>query len=155
MEKDLRFMKEALKEAEKARGKNEVPIGAVVVVDDEIIGRGHNERETRQRSTAHAEIIAIEKACEVVDSWRLEDATIYVTLEPCPMCAGAIILSRIKRLVYGAKDNKNGAHVSSDVNVFAGAFNHRVAVEGGLEAEKSRKIIKDFFLALRNGKSEV
>ncbi len=155
MEKDVRFMREALKEAKKAHEKNEVPIGAIVVVDDEIIGRGHNERETRQKSTAHAEIIAIEKACEVVGSWRLEDATMYVTLEPCPMCAGAIILSRIKRLVYGAKDNKNGAHVSSDINLFAGSFNHHVAVEGGLEAEKCRQMIKDFFFTLRNGKSEV
>jgi len=155
MDKDVRFMTEALKEAQKARDKNEVPIGAVIVMDDEIVGRGHNERETLQKATAHAEITAIERACEAVGSWRLEDATIYVTLEPCPMCAGAIILSRLKRLVYGARDNKNGAHVSSDVNLFAGSFNHHVDVEGGLEAEKCRQMIKGFFRALRNGKSEV
>ena len=149
-----RFMKEALKEAEEARLIDEVPIGAVVVKDNEVIARGHNLRETSQKSTAHAEIVAIEKACEVLGTWRLEDCTLYVTVEPCPMCAGAMIQSRVERVVYGASDNKTGAHVSN-INVFSGDFNHKVEVIPHVLADDSRALLKKFFSALRTKKNHV
>lgn len=148
------FMKEALKEARKAAEIDEVPIGAVVVRNNEVIARGHNLRESSQKSTAHAEIIAIEKACEVLGSWRLEGCSLYVTVEPCPMCAGAMIQSRVERVVYGASDNKTGAHISN-INVFAGDFNHRVDVVPHVMAEESRALLKKFFSALRSKKNHV
>ena len=109
-------MREALKEATKALKKDEVPIGAVIVKDDKIIARGHNLRETKQNSLCHAEIIAISKACRKLGNFRLEDCDLYVTVEPCPMCAGAIIQSRIKNVYYGTPDNKYGA-VDSVYNI--------------------------------------
>ena len=145
---DKFYMQEALQEAHKALKKQEVPIGAVVVCEDAIVGRGYNQRETLQRSTAHAEVIAIDEACRTLGSWRLEDCTIYVTVEPCPMCAGTIIQSRIKRLVYAAADNKNGAHVSG-INVFNGPFNHTVDIDSGVMAEESKELIQAFFSSLR------
>ncbi|MFW5894784.1 MAG: tRNA adenosine(34) deaminase TadA [Bacillota bacterium] len=148
------FMREALKEAEKAASIEEVPIGAVIVKDDRVIARGHNLRESTQKSTAHAEIVAIEKACEVLGTWRLEGCTLYVTVEPCPMCAGAMIQSRIERVVYGASDNKTGAHVSN-INVFSGDFNHKVEVIPHVLAEESRNRLKKFFSALRTKKNHV
>ncbi len=148
------FMKEALNEAKKAEMENEVPIGAVIVKNDEIIARGHNLRETLQKSTAHAEIVAIERACEVLGTWRLESCTLYVTVEPCPMCAGAMIQSRIKRVVYGASDNKTGAHVSN-INVFSGAFNHQVDVVAHVMKEESKAMLKNFFSTLRKDKNKV
>ena len=103
-----KYMKEAIKEAKKAELKDEVPIGCVIIKDDKIIARAHNLRESKQQSIAHAEILAIEKACKKIGSWRLENCDLYVTLEPCPMCSGAILQSRISNVIYGAKDFKGG-----------------------------------------------
>lgn len=149
MEKDAYYMQEALKEAQLAYDKNEVPIGAVIVFNDEIIARAHNLRETKQTTASHAEMLAIDQACKVLNSWRLEACTLYVTVEPCPMCAGTAIQSRLKRIVYGAKDYKNGVHVSS-IELFKGDFNHQVEVEGGLHAIESEALLKKFFKTLRN-----
>lgn len=148
------FMKAALDEARQAFEQGEVPIGAVVVHDNVIIGRGHNLRETKQSVMAHAEILAIEAACQHLNSWRLEACTLYITLEPCPMCAGAIIQARIPKVIYGAKDFKHGAH-TSQINVFAADFNHQVDVRSGLLAEESAALLKDFFIALRNQRNSV
>lgn len=151
MDKDIKYMKEAIKEANKAYLKNEVPIGCVIVYNDKIIGRGHNERETKQLSLAHAEIIAIKKACKKIESWRLEDSTIYITLEPCSMCGGAIIQSRIKRVVYGAKDYRFGVH-QSIMNLFDVPFNHKVSVTASVLEDECSKLISDFFKELRENK---
>lgn len=107
-DQDIYFMQLAIEEAKKAEEIQEVPIGAVIVLDGEVISVAHNLRETEQRSIAHAELLAIDEACKKLGTWRLEDATLYVTLEPCPMCAGGIVLSRVKRVVYGASDPKGG-----------------------------------------------
>lgn len=144
-----KFMHEALKEAIKALKKDEVPIGAVIVKDDKIIARGHNLRETKQNSLCHAEIIAISKACRKLGNFRLEDCDLYVTVEPCPMCAGAIIQSRIKNVYYGTPDNKYGA-VDSVYNIFEIDSNHKVNSECGILKEECSTIIKDFFKELRN-----
>jgi len=146
---DSYYINLAYKEALKALAIDEVPIGAVIVLDGKVIARGYNKRETKNNSLAHAEIVAINKACKKLNSWRLEDATLYVTLEPCAMCAGAIIQSRIKRVVYGAYDYRFGAH-KSIINLFDVKFNHMVDVVGGIEEEKCSKLIKDFFKNLRN-----
>ena len=148
------FMKVALEEAQLAMAQGEVPIGAVVVHDNIIIGRGHNLRETQQSVIAHAEILAIEAACQHLNSWRLDTCTLYITLEPCPMCAGAIIQARIPRVIYGAKDYKHGAH-TSQINLFAADFNHQVDVRSGMLAEASSALLKDFFITLRNAKNSV
>ena len=145
------FMKEALKEAKKAYKKKEVPIGAVIVKDNKIIARAHNLRETKKKATAHAEILAIEKACKKLGAWRLENCDLYVTLEPCTMCAGAIINSRIKRLFIGAMDEKGGA-VGSKINILKDIkLNHDVEIETGILKEECSKILKDFFKELRKG----
>lgn len=144
-----KFMHEALKEAAKALKKDEVPIGAVIVKDNKIIARGHNLRETKQNSLCHAEIIAISKACRKLGNFRLEDCDLYVTVEPCPMCAGAIIQSRIKKVYYGTPDNKYGA-VDSVYNIFEIESNHKVNSECGILKEECSTIIKDFFKELRN-----
>ena len=145
------FMKQALKEAKKAYIIGEVPIGAVIVLNDKIIARGYNKREKEESVISHAEINAIKKANKKITSWRLEDAIMYVTLEPCPMCMGAIIQSRIKELYYGAKDPKTGACGSIlDLNIHK--FNHQVKVEGGILEEESSSLIKDFFKSLRENK---
>ena len=138
----------ALKEAQKAYGILEVPVGCVIVKDGKIIARGHNVREKNQSIIGHAELVAIKKANKKLGTWRLEDCDMYVTLEPCPMCAGAIIQSRIKNLYFGAYDLKTGA-CGSVVNLFENAFNHKVNVYGGVEEDKCSKIIKDFFKELR------
>ncbi|MCF7926509.1 MAG: nucleoside deaminase [Candidatus Izimaplasma sp.] len=151
MKSDQYFMSIALEEAEIAAQNNEVPIGAVIVKDGELIARAHNERENTQKTVSHAEIIAIEKANKKLQSWRLDSCTLYVTIEPCPMCAGAIIQSRIKRLVYGAKDNKSGSH-QGIINLFDQAFNHRVNVEPEIKKEAASKLMKDFFEKLRQTK---
>jgi tRNA(adenine34) deaminase len=145
------YMQEAIVEAKKAFNQNEVPIGAIVVQDNVIIGRGYNSRETTNLATHHAELLAIENACKTIGKWRLDDATLYVTLEPCPMCAGAIIQSRISTVVYGTTDEKNGAH-QSVLNVFEGNFNHNVEVIGGVLEEECQNILKTFFITLRNKK---
>jgi len=152
MNKDLLFMEEALKEAEVAGLKGEVPVGCVIVKGDEIIAKGHNMRETSNHVFMHAEMIAIDIACRKLDSWRLDDCTIYVTLEPCAMCAGAMIQARVKRLVYSTKEPKSGVH-QSITNIFSLPFNHEVIVESGLLEERSSEMLKDFFRTLRNQKS--
>lgn len=141
-------MKAALAEARKAYLIGEVPVGAVIVFDNKIIARGHNTRELRQSVLGHAEINAISKASKKIGSWRLEDCDIYVTLEPCSMCSGAIIQSRIKNLYFGAYDLKTGA-CGSVLNLFDYPFNHKVNVLGGLMEEECSRIIKDFFKELR------
>lgn len=145
-----KYMKAAIKEAIKARDVDEVPIGAVVVYHDKIIARGHNIRESRQCSTAHAEIIAIEKACKKLGTWRLEDCVLYVTLEPCPMCSGAILQSRIKQVVYGAKDPKGGC-IESNMKMYeVPGFNHYPETMSGLLENECAKLLKDFFKEKRN-----
>lgn len=144
-------MKCALKEAKKAYDLGEIPVGCVIVKDDKIIARGHNMRENKNSPIAHAEIIAIEKAAKKLDSWRLIDTTMYITLEPCVMCSGAIIQSRIPKVIYGTKDPRFGAHVSL-LNIFDVKMNHDVDIKGGLLEEESSMLIKDFFKELRNKK---
>lgn len=144
----LDYMAIALEEAQKAYSKNEVPIGAIIVKDGEIIARAHNLRVETEKSTAHAEILAIERANDVLESWRLDSCTMYVTIEPCPMCAGAIIQSRISEVYYGAMDIKAGSH-RSIVNLFDKTFNHKVKITGGLMEEECGEIIKRFFHDLR------
>lgn len=138
-------MKIALTEARKAEIKDEVPIGCVIVKNGKIIARGHNVRETKKDPCGHAEIIAIRKAAKKIGDWQLVDCDIYVTLEPCIMCAGALIQSRIARIFYGAKDYKGGA-LGSSINVLNSSnINHRPYVESGIMEDDCSKIIKDFF----------
>lgn len=148
-QKKYKFMQEALKEAQKAFDKNEVPVGAVVVYKDEIIARAHNLREQNQHFHSHAEFLAMMEASEKLNTWRLEDCDVYVTLEPCPMCAGAMIQSRIRKVYYATSDPKAGA-ADSLTNLFDVKFNHHVVSEGGILAEESRKLLKTFFKTLRN-----
>lgn len=142
------FMKQALIEANKAKEKGEVPIGAVIVCKGEIISRGHNLRETKNQAISHAEIEAINSACEKLNSWRLEDCELYVTLEPCPMCAGAIINARIKTVYFGAYDKKAGC-AGSLINLFDCGFNHRPRLKTGILEQECIEILKDFFENLR------
>ena len=153
MDSKEKFMKEALKEAKKAYEKLEVPVGAVIVKDGKIIARGHNLKETKKDTTKHAEIIAIEKASKKIGAWRLLDCEMYVTLEPCSMCAGAMINSRIKKLYIGALDKKTGA-VGSVLNLLEDyKFNHNIEVEKEILKEDCEKILKDFFKNLRRIKN--
>ena len=139
-----KFMKEALKEAQKAYEKLEVPVGCIIVKDGKIIARAHNLKETKYDTTKHAEILAIQKASKKLESWRLLDCEMYVTLEPCSMCAGAIINSRIKKVYVGAADEKTGA-CGSVLNLFDDyTFNHKVELETGIMKEECEKILKDF-----------
>ena len=145
-------MKEALKEAKKAYGKLEVPVGAIIVKDGKIIARAHNLKETKKDTTKHAEILAIQKASRKLESWRLLDCEMYVTLEPCSMCAGAIINARIKKIYIGALDEKTGA-AGSVFNLFEDyKFSHNVEVEQGIMQDECEKILKDFFKKLREFK---
>ncbi len=144
------FMIEALKEAKKAYKIGEVPIGAVVVKDGEIIGRGYNRRETDKNALYHAEIMAIDDACKNLGGWRLPNSQIYVTLEPCPMCMGAIISARIDNLYFGAYDEKSGA--AGSVTDLSKSLPHKVSVSGGVLEEECSDIIKSFFKELRNSK---
>lgn len=140
-----KWMKEAIKQAKKAECYDEVPIGCVIVKDDKIIARGYNKREMNQQSIHHAEIIAIQKACKKLGSWRLENCDLYVTLEPCPMCAGAIIQSRIRNVYFGAYDNKGGC-VGTCINLFEiKPFNHHPNYEGGILKEECASLLSDFF----------
>ena len=152
MEDDIKYMKMALAEARKAYQRAEVPIGAVVVCNDQVVGRGFNLREQTQDPTSHAEMIALREAAANETSWRLEDCRLYVTLEPCPMCAGAILQSRIKRLVYGASDPKAGAVRSLYQLLDDERFNHQVEVEAGVMEKESAQLLKDFFRELRKRK---
>ena len=148
-----KFMKEALKEAKKTYKKLEIPVGAVIVKDGKIIARGHNLKETKEDTTKHAEIIAIQKASKKLSAWRLIDCEMYVTLEPCAMCAGAIINSRIKKVYIGTMDEKTGA-VGSVLNLFEDfTFNHKVEVEKGILQEECKNMLKQFFKELRKSKN--
>lgn len=152
MNVDEKYMQIALKEAEKAEKKGEVPIGAVIVHEDKVIATGYNHRETTQTTLSHAELIAIEKANKVLNSWRLEDCILYVTLEPCPMCAGAIVQSRIKRVVYGASDPKAGCAGTLMNLLQEDKFNHQVEVTSGVLKEECSALLSDFFRQLRKEK---
>jgi tRNA(adenine34) deaminase len=148
-EQDRRFMRLALEQAASAPAIGEIPVAALLVRHDEVLASAHNLREVRQDPTAHAELLVIRQAAEVLKSWRLTDATLYVTLEPCPMCAGAIVLSRIPRLVFGAWDPKAGA-CGSILDIPAERrFNHRVAVTAGVLEQESQRLLQDFFRRLR------
>jgi tRNA(adenine34) deaminase len=146
------FMREAIKEAKKAEDLNEVPIGAVIVYNGEVISRAHNLRESQQNSIAHAELLAIDKACHELRTWRLEDTTLYVTLEPCPMCSGAIVLSRVKRVVYGAVDPKGGCAGTLMNLLQEPRFNHQSEVIAGVLAEECGQMLTQFFQQLRKRK---
>ena len=147
-----KFMKEALREAQKAYDKLEVPVGAVIVKDGKIIARAHNLKETKFDTTKHAEILAIQKASKKLNSWRLLDCEMYVTLEPCSMCAGALINSRVKKVYIGANDEKTGA-VGSVFNLLEDyTFNHKVEVEKGILKNECEDILKKFFKMLRKMK---
>ncbi|AEG13669.1 CMP/dCMP deaminase zinc-binding protein [Desulfofundulus kuznetsovii DSM 6115] len=144
-----RYMLEALAEAQRAYEMGEVPIGAVVVLGDQIIGRGHNLRETLKDSTAHAEILAMREAARYLGDWRLVDTVLYSTIEPCPMCAGALVQFRVRTLVYGARDPKAGAVDSIMDVVREPRFNHQVEVVSGVLADECAAIIQRFFRELR------
>ena len=147
--RDEYFMRLALREASQALEHEDVPIGAVVVKEGEVIGTGHNEREVRADPTAHAEMIALREAARAVGSWRVLDAVLYVTLEPCAMCAGAIVLARIPRVVFGATDPKAGAAGSVLDVLGEPRLNHRPQVEGGLLAGESGDLLRSFFAPRR------
>jgi tRNA(adenine34) deaminase len=148
-EEDLRWMRAAVQEARAATAHDDVPIGAVIVLDGSIIGRGHNERELREDPTAHAEVLALREAAAALGSWRVLDATLYVTLEPCTMCAGAIVLARVPRVVYGCSDPKAGA-AGSVLDVLAEPrLNHRPEVIGGVMADECAELLRAFFRARR------
>jgi tRNA(adenine34) deaminase len=146
------YMEEALKMAEKAAVLGDIPAGAIIVQGDQIIARGYNTRETNEDATGHAEIMAIREASEVLGSWRLLDCDLYVTLEPCLMCAGAIIQARLRRVIFGAYDPKSGM-AGSVANVFDLPANHRVEVIGGVLQERCGDVLRDFFAKRRKDKS--
>ena len=149
---DIRFMKEALQEARKALEKDEPPVGAVIVKDGAIIACGHNLREALQDPTAHAEMLAIRAAAASLGRWRLSDCTMYVTLEPCAMCAGAMVLARLHRLVYGADDPKAGA-VNSLMNLASDErLNHQIEVQSGVLAQECGDLLRNFFSSRRRDK---
>ena len=150
---DEELMREALLLAEASAAEGEVPVGCVVTLDGRIVGRGRNRREKNKTALAHAELEAIAEACGALGGWRLWQCELFVTLEPCPMCSGAIINSRIKRVVYGAADPKAGC-CGSLTDLFALPFNHRPKVESGLLAEECAQLLKDFFAALRKKREE-
>ena len=145
---DLYYMDAALELAREAAAEGEVPVGCVIVRNGQIVGRGRNRRETGKTALAHAAIEAINEACRTLGGWRLWDCTLYVTLEPCPMCAGAILGARIPRVVYGASDKKYGA-VGSVCNLFSMEFNHHPTVEAGVRAEEAAALMEEFFKNLR------
>lgn len=146
---DLSLMQLALEKAQEAANLGEVPVGAVIAKNGEVISVAYNTRELGKNATHHAELLAISKACEVLGGWRLWECELFVTLEPCPMCAGAIINSRIKRVVYAAKDEKAGC-CGSVTNLFDMPFNHMPIIENGLLEDESRALLKSFFQNLRS-----
>lgn len=152
---DEYYMREAIKEAKKAEVKGEVPIGAVLVLHDEIVARAHNLRETEQRSLAHAEMLAIDEACRKLGTWRLEDAVLYVTLEPCPMCAGAVVLSRVDKVVFGAFDPKGGCTGTLMNLLQEERFNHQAEVVSGVLEEECGEMLSAFFRKLRRQKKDM
>lgn len=144
-----KFMREAIKQAKKAASIGETPVGAVIVQDGKIIARGYNKRETKKNALMHAEIITIDKACKKLGGWRLPRCDMYITLEPCPMCSGAIINSRIDNVYFGAYDKKSGC-AGSTVNLFEnGMFNHSVNIVGGIMENECAQILSSFFRELR------
>ncbi|AAU20211.1 nucleoside deaminase [Bacillus cereus] len=154
-DQDIYFMQLAIEEAKKAEAIQEVPIGAVIVLNGEVISAAHNLRETEQRSIAHAELLAIDEACKKLGTWRLEDATLYVTLEPCPMCAGGIVLSRVKRVVYGAGDPKGGC-AGTLMNLLTDErFNHQCEVVDGVLEEECGTLLTNFFRELRKKRKAI
>jgi len=150
-----KFMEEAIKEAKLALEIDEIPIGCVIVKDGQIVGRGHNCAETKKDPTCHAEIMAIKDACKNLDAWRLSGCQMYVTLEPCSMCAGAIVLSRIEKLYIGTPDPKAGACVSLNNITNDQRLNHQVELEVGLMQEECSSLLKQFFKNLRAKKKEL
>lgn len=154
MEEDEKWMAQALRLAECAYESGEVPIGCVIVKDGRAIGKGYNQVETLKDSTAHAEILAIGAASGALENWRLDGATLYVTLEPCPMCAGAILNSRISRLVYGSPDARFGACGTCSDVLTGNSLSREVKVEGGVQAESSLMLIRSFFQEMRAKKGD-
>ena len=154
MANDEYYMKLAIEEAKKAQKLGEVPIGAIIVKNNEVIASAHNLRETAQLPTAHAEHIAIERASKVLGSWRLEGCTLYVTLEPCVMCAGAIVMSRIPKVVYGATDPKGGCSGSLMNLLEESQFNHRAEIDKGVLEQECGDLLRNFFRELRLKKSK-
>lgn len=154
MQEKEKYMKQAIKEARKAYEKLEVPVGCVIVKDGKVIAKAHNLKETKTDTTKHAEILAIQKASKKLEAWRLLDCEMYVTLEPCSMCAGAIIQARIKKVYIGTMDKKTGA-CGSVLNLLQDyPFNHIVEVESGIKQEECEQILKDFFRKLREIKKQ-
>lgn len=155
IEKDQFYMEMAIDEAMKAEALGEVPIGAVIIHNDKVVASAHNLRETTRNATTHAELSAIQDACTVLDNWRLEDTTLYVTLEPCPMCAGAILQSRIPRVVYGARDPKGGC-VDSLYNLLNDRrFNHECDVTEGILGDECGAVLTTFFRGIRERKKRL
>ncbi|MGM8212883.1 tRNA adenosine(34) deaminase TadA [Virgibacillus sp. W0430] len=151
---DEKWMLAAIEEAKKASVIGEVPIGAVIVHNDEIIASGYNVREHTQQTLSHAELLAIQEANQIIGSWRLEECTLYVTLEPCPMCAGAIVQSRLSRVVYGASDPKAGCAGTLMNLLNERRFNHQVEMKSGVLKEECGSLLTDFFRELRKRKDE-
>lgn len=150
-----KYMREAIKQAKKAYRINEVPIGCVIVFEDKIIARAYNKRNTKKNTLAHAEIIAIDKASKVIGDWRLEDCSMYITLEPCPMCAGAIVQSRMKEVIVGSMNPKAGC-AGSVINLLQmESFNHQVHLELGILEEECSNLLTEFFKELRESKKMV
>ncbi|MGX6961611.1 tRNA adenosine(34) deaminase TadA [Vagococcus xieshaowenii] len=152
LDEKVYYMEEAMKEAKRAQAKGEVPIGAVVVYEGVIVGRGHNLRETTQNAITHAEMMAIQDACQTLSSWRLEGCDLFVTLEPCVMCSGAIVLSRIEQVYYGAVDIKGGATESLYQLLSDERLNHQVVIEQGVLEEECSQLLTDFFKQIREKK---
>lgn len=150
IDKRIKFMKIALKEAKKAYSLGEVPIGAVIVKGDRVIAKAYNKRNTKNLATAHAEILAIEKACKKLNDWRLDDCEMYVSLEPCPMCAGAIVNSRLTKLYFGAYERKSGSVLSNYQILFNNGLNHTLDAEGGIMEKECSTLLKEFFKSKRN-----
>ncbi len=147
-QRDAHWMHQALLEAKKAAALGEIPVGAVIVRDEQVIARAHNRRELDQDAMAHAEVLCIQQACRVLNSWRLSGCTLYLTLEPCPMCSGAIINSRLDRVVYGAKDDKAGC-AGSVADLFVMPFNHTPVIRSGILEEECAAVLSEFFETLR------
>ncbi len=147
-ERDEKFMRRAIELAEKAASLGEVPVGAVIVKGDEVIAEGYNRRESDKNATAHAELLAIDEACQKLGGWRLHMCELYVTLEPCPMCAGAIVNSRIKRVIIGSKDAKAGAF-GTLINLNFYPLNHKPEIEFGVCERETTALLQDFFIKLR------
>lgn len=148
---DRQYMLQALELARQAAAADEVPVGALIVARGRIVGRGYNQRQYGRDATLHAEMIAIREACAALGGWRLPGATMYVTLEPCPMCAGALVNARVERLVFGAADPKAGAAGSVLEICRCPGLNHQLAVEGGVLAEEAAALLREFFAAKRRG----